>query len=221
MCGRYTLTHPELIPRWFDEISDVRMPPRFNIAPTQDAPVIRISEEGSYELTQLRWGLIPHWAKDPTIGSRLINARSETAHEKPSFRAPFRSRHCLVLADGFFEWETKQAGKFPHFFKRSDSRPFAFAGLWDRYRDKDQTIESFTVLTCDANPLVARIHPRMPVILADSSIDRWLERGSREEEYLDLLRPFPEEDMESFPVSRRVNSPRNDDPRCVQPLNNN
>lgn len=220
MCGRYTLTNPALIPKWFDEISDVRMPPRFNIAPTQEAPVIRVSEEGDRELRQLRWGLIPHWSKDPSIGSRMINARSETVHEKPSFRGPFRSRHCLVLADGFYEWEKRDGGKFPHLFRRADSRPFVFAGLWDRYKEEDRAIESFTILTCDANSLVARIHPRMPVILPDSSIDRWLARGNRQEEYLDLLRPFPEEEMESFPVSRRVNSPSNDDPRCVRPIEN-
>ena len=218
MCGRYTLTRPGEVGELF-EISETRIPPRFNIAPTQTAPALRLDEAGQKVVSLLRWGLVPHWwNKSELPKSPFINARSESVAEKPAFRDPFRFRRCLIPADGFFEWKREGSRKQPFLFRRSDERLFAFAGLWDRNRKEDETIESMTILTCPANRVVGEIHDRMPVILESSDMWEWLEPGSSESELLDLLQPFPADRMAYFPVSRQVNSPRFDNPACIEPL---
>ena len=228
MCGRFTLaTAPQALAELFelDEVPDLS--PRYNIAPTQDAPVVRLvtSEERGGRparvLHLLRWGLVPSWAEDPTVGYRMINARAETAARKPAYRAAFRRRRCLVLADGFYEWKTLGRGrKQPHLCRMKDGRPFAFAGLWERWKGpKDERLESCTLLTCQPNELCAEVHDRMPVILAPGDYDRWLDPELQDAAELEaLLAPYPAGEMVSFPVSPRVGNARLDDPGCVAPL---
>ena len=173
---------------------------------------------GERRLELLRWGLIPAWADDPAIGSRMINARSETAAEKPSFRRAFKERRCLIAADGFYEWQKTNGGKQPYHLRMRDGRPFAFAGLWESWKeDGEGEIRSCTILTTDANDLVGEVHHRMPVILPPEIYDLWLDPTVREaEQLLSLLIPYPPEDMEAYPVSRRVNNPSNNEPSCVE-----
>lgn len=168
----------------------------------------------------MRWGLIPSWADDPAIGNRLINARSETAAEKPSFRSAIKQRRCLVPVDGFYEWQaTGKKTKQPHLIRLKDGQPFALAGLWERWTAPDgELVESFTILTTDANAMMQPIHDRMPVILSREDYDRWLDAGTPLEEIKGLLRQFPADQMENFPVSTVVNNPRNEVPECVQPM---
>lgn len=194
--------------------------PRYNIAPTQDVAAVRMKPGAEFpELAMLKWGLVPAWADDPKIGYRMINARSDTASEKPAFRKAFRQRRCLIPADGFFEWLTEGKRKLPHYFTLRDGGLFAIAGLWDRWRRDDQVIESCTLLTTDANELVRSLHDRMPVILPPEFYDHWLDPHVEEPPELQaLLRPFPADQMAIMPVEPVVNSPANDDPRCIQPL---
>ncbi|MCB1056336.1 MAG: SOS response-associated peptidase, partial [Acidobacteria bacterium] len=168
----------------------------------------------------MRWGLIPHWAKDPSIGNRLINARAETAAEKPAFRSSFSKRRCLVPADGFYEWQKTGGRKQPFYLQLKEHRPFAFAGLWARWKaSEDETVQSFTLLTTTPNEVAAKVHDRMPVILPPESYDRWLDPELHDREALEaLLLPYPAEAMEAYPVSTLVNSPQNDDPRCIEPI---
>jgi putative SOS response-associated peptidase YedK len=201
------------------EISEVQIPPRYNIAPTQAVPVVRLSEDGERELELLRWGLIPSWARDPTIGSRMINARAETVHQKPAFRGAFRSKRCLVPADGFYEWQKLPGSvRRPYLFGLNEGEPFAFAGLWERYEARDQVTQSFTIITCEANQLVGEFHPRMPVILPRDFYSSWLEPSMPSQDLIKCLNPYPAELMRSTPVSLHVNNPRNDSPDCVQPV---
>lgn len=165
----------------------------------------------------LRWGLIPSWADDPGIGARMINARSETVAEKPSFRRAFKDRRCLIPADGFYEWQRTNGGKQPYYFQTEDRRPFAFAGLWESWSREGEEIHSCAILTTNANDLVGEIHPRMPVILPPEDYDLWLDPDARESDLLlPLLRPYPAGDMQAHPVSRKVNKPSNNDPGCVE-----
>jgi putative SOS response-associated peptidase YedK len=168
----------------------------------------------------LRWGLIPSWAKDPAIGMKLINARAETVAEKPSFRKSFKQRRCLVLADGFYEWQKEGRVKQPYYIRLKSERPFAFAGLWDHWADADEkTIESCALLTTEPNELMAPIHHRMPVILNPDAYDDWLDPDQQDVARLvTLLGPYPAGEMVANPVSRLVNNARFDDPRCVEPL---
>jgi putative SOS response-associated peptidase YedK len=195
--------------------------PRFNIAPTQAVAAVRARAGGGRELVALTWGLIPSWSKDRAIGSRMINARAETVGEKPAFRAALRARRCLILADGFYEWQKLGARKQPHHIRMRDGRPFAFAGLWERWTPPDgDPVESCTIITTVPNEIVAPIHDRMPVILAPAELDLWLDPGVRDPAVAaGLLRPHPAGDMVAYPVSLRVNSPGADDPSCVVPLN--
>ena len=174
---------------------------------------------GQRQLAWLRWGLVPSWARDTAIGNRLINARAETAAEKPAFRAAFRSRRCLIVADGFYEWQRAGNRKQPYFFHLRDDRPFAFAGLWEVWETPDRSrVESCTLLTTVANGLVRPIHDRMPVILAAADYTPWLDAGVEEPKRLaSLLGPYPSEAMAADPVGPRVNSPGNDDPGCIEP----
>jgi putative SOS response-associated peptidase YedK len=172
------------------------------------------------ELALLRWGLIPSWSKDPAIGNRLINARAETAREKPSFRNAFRRHRCLIPANGFYEWQRRERGKQPYFVRMRDGRLFAFAGLWDRWENPGKdVIETCTILTTTANAILAPIHDRMPVILPAGEYDRWLDPSLKDPGSLaPLLVPFPPEEMLAFPVSPRVNAPSTDDEGCIAPL---
>jgi putative SOS response-associated peptidase YedK len=222
MCGRFTLTVDpgqlqEAFP-WVDFPENI--PQRYNIAPTQAVGIV--PNDGFNRLDFYNWGLIPFWAKDPKIGSRMINARSETISEKPSFRGSFKYKRCLVLADGFYEWskQPNSKSKIPHFIHMKDGKPFAFAGLWDAWHSDDGSeIRSFTIITTEPNQLLQNIHNRMPVILPPDAYLPWLQEGESDSELLkSFLKPFPGEAMEAFPVSRAVNSPQNDTPECVLPL---
>ena len=217
MCGRYTLATPvsKLAEQFGFDDSSVEIPPSYNVAPTQSVAAV-LEEGGRRRLEVLRWGLIPPWADDPQIGSRMINARSETVAEKPSYRRAFRERRCLIPADGFYEWQRTNGAKQPYYIHLEDGTPFAFAGLWESWKG-DGEIRSCTILTTGANALVDEIHERMPVIVAPDAYDVWLDPASERDELTGLLAPYPEEEMEAYPVSRFVNSPSNNDPRCVEP----
>jgi len=219
MCGRYTLRTPveKLAEEFGLEDSSVDLPPNYNVAPTQGVAAV-LAENGHRRLEVLRWGLIPPWADDPQIGSRMINARAETAHEKPSFRRAFRERRCLIPADGFYEWKRTNGTKQPYYIHMKEGRPFAFAGLWESWREEDgPEVRSCAILTTRPNALASEIHDRMPVILPAGSREAWLDPEAEKEELLALLEPYPEDEMEAYPVSRYVNSPQNNDPRCVEP----
>ena len=217
MCGRYTLATPvgRLAEEFGFDTSSKHFRTSYNVAPTQQVPAV-LAEGGTRRLEMLRWGLVPSWADDPGIGARMINARSETAPEKPSFRRAFRRRRCLIPADGFYEWKRLNGSKQPYYFRIDGGRPFAFAGLWENW-NKDGEIRSCAILTTTANELVEEVHERMPVILPRDRYDAWLDPEAEEEQLAALLVPYPDDDLEAYPVSRFVNSPGNDDPRCIEP----
>jgi putative SOS response-associated peptidase YedK len=221
MCGRFTLTDPDAdlaVQFNLPEIPEIS--PRYNIAPTQPVAAVRTAAGTELrELVFLRWGLIPFWANDPKIGARMINARSETVAQKPAFRAAFRKRRCLVVADGFYEWQKQNGAKQPYFIRLRDSRPFAFASLWEHWKGPDDSVvESCTLLTTQPNVLLKPLHNRMPVIVHPRDYGLWLDPEVQETGPLqDLFHPYPPDDMDAYPVSRWVNSPANDDPRCIQP----
>lgn len=221
MCGRFTLAAPrtELLDI-FPLFEGMDLPPRYNIAPTQTVPVLRANpDSGQPEPALLRWGLVPSWADDPTIGNSLINARSETVASKPAFRSAYRRRRCLIPADGFYEWQKLGGKKQPFYFQLRDRQPFALAGLWEDWEREGEVIQSFTILTTSANELVRPIHERMPVILRREDHDRWLDPANITGAGLDLLlRPFPAAWMVGYPVGNLVNNPRFDDPKCILPL---
>ncbi|MGH6718055.1 MAG: SOS response-associated peptidase [Alphaproteobacteria bacterium] len=219
MCGRFTLrAKPEDVARAAGAgLGRLDVRPRYNIAPTQPVLAFRA---GAAEAVTLRWGLIPSWAKDAAIGSRMINARAETVALKPAFRGPFRRRRCAIAADGFYEWQRTAGAKQPFFLRLVGDRPFAFAGLWDAWQGPEGTIESCTIITTQANPLVQPIHDRMPVILTGDAILRWIATPAAAADGLRaLLVPWPAEAMDAYPVSRRVNSPAHDDAACIAPVN--
>jgi len=197
--------------------------PRFNIAPSQPVAVVRLASDSAdlkRQMALLRWGLIPGWAEDPAIGNRLINARAETVADKPAFRSALRRRRCLVLADGFYEWQKTGSRKQPYFIRMRDDRPFAFAGLWELWEGAQHSaIESCTLLTTGANEVVRPIHDRMPLIFPPEAYDRWLDpQSQRSQDLAPLLRPYPAEPMEAYAVSTLVNSPAHEDPRCIEPV---
>lgn len=221
MCGRFTLTADEsaiqaTLP-WVHVPEG--MQPRYNIAPTQ--PVAVVANDGRNRLDYFVWGLIPSWAKDPEIGSRMINARAETLAEKPSFRSAFRRRRCLILADGFYEWQKTDGGrKVPMYIRLASGQPFAFAGLWENWNSPDgSNILTCTIITTQPNSLMEPIHNRMPVILPPALYPIWLEPGEQDPARLaKLLVPYPPEEMSAYAVSPLVNSPHNDSPVLIQPL---
>lgn len=221
MCGRYTLRARlnQLLQIYAAE-SDVELEPRYNIAPTQDVAAVRSTADSpSRELVLLHWGLIPSWANDPKIGNRMINARGETVAEKPSFRTALKRRRCLVLADGFFEWKKEGKSKQPYFIRMKDEGPIAFAGLWEHWNKNGLTIESCTIITTSANKLMSELHDRMPVILSGNDIDVWLDRKVEDSEtLLPMLDPYPDDEMEAYPVSTLVNSPKNESSECIEHL---
>lgn len=219
MCGRYTLTAPkDSIADAFDLSSLPELHPRYNIAPTQEVAVVRRGPNGEREMALLHWGLIPFWAKDPSIGNRMINARAETVAEKPSFRNAYKKRRCLVVADGFYEWKKEASGpKQPFYVRLKEGEVFAFAGLWEKWDKEEEAIESCTLLTTSPNTLMAEFHHRMPVILHPDDYDTWLDPELKGGERLEgLLQPYEPEAMEAYPVSRMVNSPANDAPGCIE-----
>lgn len=196
------------------------MKPRYNIAPTQMAPVV--VNHGEVVLKDMRWGLIPFWAKDEAIGSRMINARAETVKEKPSFRSSLKQKRCLVLADFFYQWQKIPGSthKQPMCIHLQAREPFVFAGLWDTWKKPDDSrIESYTIITCEPNDLMRPIHNRMPVILKREDYNQWLDPKNEDVERLaKLLGPYPEKDMAAHPVSTLVNNPKFDDPSCIEPV---
>lgn len=231
MCGRYTTTGDlkelERLVRFICKVADFK--PRYNVAPRQVVPVL-VAENGQTVLKPMRWGLIPPWAKDDKIGDRLINARSETLTEKPSFRRPFEQQRCLIPADGFYEWQTTPGGKQPFWFTMKNGGYFCMAGLWEKWHrphvegelglddtgsSVNQTVETFTIITTTPNPMVAAVHDRMPVILGQEHYQWWLTTRFEPEFLKTLLRPYPAENMECRSVSKVVNDARREGVECL------
>jgi putative SOS response-associated peptidase YedK len=214
MCGRYALTSPPaVIAERFHLLWTPELAPHYNIAPAQTIPVVRETEQGR-ALSMLKWGLIPSWAKDATIGMKLINARGETLAEKPAFRSAYRQRRCLIPADAFYEWKAVAERKQPYCIRLREDGPFGMAGLWERWQAPDgQVVESCTIVTVDANALVAELHERMPLIVAPADYDAWLSAEST-----GLPPALPAEAMRAYPVSRLVSNARNDVPACLDPV---
>jgi putative SOS response-associated peptidase YedK len=216
VCGRFAFYSPsEAVARLFGASGSIDMKPRYNIAPTQYVAAIRNADDDSRELVELRWGLVPFWAKDPAIGNRMINARAETVAEKPSFRNAYRQRRCLVLADGFYEWHREGDVKVPYFISLVSGEPFAFAGLWENWksRETDETLQTATIVTTEADQYLSRIHHRMPVVLERDRADRWL--GGDMDLLDDVTRHPPK--FRAWPVDRKVNNARNESPDLVDP----
>jgi putative SOS response-associated peptidase YedK len=220
MCGRYTLTADidTISQRFKLDTHGLKIEPRYNIAPSQEAPVI-VVEDGKV-LKMMKWGLIPFWAKDESIASKTINARAETLHHKPSFKKSLTEKRCLVPADGFYEWKKEGRGKIPIRFVLKNRDVFAFAGLWDTWRNQiGELVFSFTIITTKANALVRPIHNRMPVILKKEYEELWLDPKVNDiDKLLSLLIPYPPEMMEAYRVSSLVNSPKEDSPECIKPV---
>jgi putative SOS response-associated peptidase YedK len=215
MCGRFAFYSPsEATAALFGVSGSIAVEPRYNIAPTQYIAAIRDSEEDGRELAMLRWGLVPFWAKDPSIGNRMINARAETVAEKPAYRAAYRRRRCLVLADGFYEWHKEGSGKTPYYISAANGAPFAFAGLWENWqsKDSDETIQSATLITTAANDYLSSLHHRMPVILETGTADRWLAGDNELVEF--VVKHGPE--LRAWPVDRRVNNARNEGEELIE-----
>lgn len=222
MCGRYRLGRGrDAFLKYFGVDDEIDWSARYNIAPTQDAPVIlQDSIQPVRHAALMRFGLIPSWSKDASGSARMINARAESAAEKPAFRDPLKLRRCIVPADGFYEWRQNGKVRQPYCFEVGNSQIFGFAGLWDRWRAPDgKNIESFTILTTQPNALLSGIHDRMPAILNPDDYDMWLDPGMKDvQAALEVIHPFDARQMRSFPVSTRVNSPDNDDEACAKPV---
>ncbi|HLN08687.1 MAG TPA: SOS response-associated peptidase [Xanthobacteraceae bacterium] len=213
MCGRYAITTaPEAILRWFKIVgTPPNLPPHYNAAPGQDLPVVRIHPEtGERVLSDLRWGLIPYWSKDRKIGWKCINARGETARTAPAFRSAYNARRCLVPANAFYEWRANGKTKQPFAIAPRDRGLFAFAGLWENWKDptSEEWVRTFTILTTTPNEVVALLHDRMPVIVGPGDYDRWLDTKF---DPAALIQPYPAEEIVTWPVSTRINRPENDD----------
>lgn len=212
MCGRYALhATPEVIALQFGLAGAPQLKPRYNITPGTDLLVV-----GPAGAARKRWGLVPAWAKDPSIGNRLANARAETVAEKPSFRQAFRRARCLVPASGYYEWQAVAGGKQPWYFTEKSGAPFGLAGLAERWVGPDGPLDTVCLITTEPNALAARVHDRMPVIIAPADYAAWLDPANGRAG--GLMRPYPESAMEAWPVSRRVNTPREDDAALISPL---
>ena len=220
MCGRFTLTSdPATLHAEFGIEAPADYRARYNIAPTQPVLAVVADRSGDWHAATLSWGLVPHWSKDRREAARRINARAESLQEKPAFRDSFRTRRCLIPADGFYEWEKAGRHSRPMLIRRQDGRPFAFAGLWARWLEQPgQPLYSCTIVTTEPTPSLAHIHDRMPVILDARARSIWLDRSSDVETLQPLLRPAEQEPLEWHPVSTLVNSADNDLPECIQPL---
>ena len=225
MCGRYVIA---ALPEELFARLRVAMPgnfhPRFNVAPTQDAPILRVTGDGSLAIRHHRWGLVPFWSAEPSIGNRLINARSESAAEKPAFKEAFTHRRCVVPTTGFYEWKKIGSAKQPFLVSRNDGQPFVYAGLWEKWTGASKSpgespLYTFTILTCTPSASIAGLHDRMPVILDEKAVRIWLDPDQRDVDTLaSILRPPADDVLKMHPVSRRVNSPQNDDPSLVDPI---
>lgn len=221
MCGRYTLRAPgkafaAVLRRQVAELALAR----FNVAPGEILPVVVQTEEGIRQLRSFLWGLVPGWTRPGEKASPIVNARAETVQAKPAFRQPFRQRRCAVPADGFYEWRTEGGKKRPFFFRLKEDEPFAFAAIWEEWQQPDGgAIPSFCLLTTEANAVLAPVHHRMPVMLDQAGVDRWLGAAAAESEatLAPLLRPFPPERMEAVAVNPWVNRAGNEGPRCLEP----
>lgn len=219
MCGRYVLSKPHnVVDRFGVAQSKMPLEPKFNIAPSQVMPVVLQESSGEVTLEGLKWGLVPFWSKEPKAEYSTINARAEGIDTKPAYRKPIRSQRCIIPATGFYEWEKTPHGKVPHFIHLKTDEIFGFAGLYDIYRNKEgQELKTFTIITTEANSLVEKLHNRMPVILHRENEAEWLDRETTDvHQILRLLKPYPADLMEVYPVSRRVNSPEVDEPELLQ-----
>lgn len=221
MCGRFTVARIERVAAAFPRYRFPPYPARYNVAPT-DAILVK-RDDGTPDVVALRWGLVPGWARDASIGSRLINARAETLAEKPSFREALARRRALILADGFYEWRTGPHGREPVYFRLAGGEPFAFAGLWERWwgpkdRRTEQPLETATIVTVPANALVAPVHDRMPAILTPEGRERWLAGTTPVAAALHELGPYDPAAMEAYAVGRRVNRTGYDEPDCIEPV---
>ena len=224
MCGRYELhSHPAAVALAFGLAQPPDLQARYNIAPMTEVPIVRVNAEGHRELVRVRWGLVPRWAKDPTIGARMINARGETVADKPSFQMPYRRHRCLLPADGFYEWQSTTAPsagadsqrKQPMHIGMADGALFGLAGLFERWRSEDgNVLDTCAIVTTEANALLASIHDRMPVIIAPEHYERWLDPADAD--VADLIAPYPSAAMACYPVSTRVSNVRNDDPAVLE-----
>ncbi len=237
MCGRYVLNASkdllEQVAPFAEKAQADNYKASFNLAPSQKAPFVRLSSAGKEELVMARWGLIPSWAKDPSVGVRMINARAESVEEKPSFKAPFEQRRCLVLATGFYEWKAINSGsraiKQPYYFFHEGNELMTFAGLWEVWTDPrprpkasedigPAVVTSFTILTTEPNDLLADYHDRMPVIIAPKNRTKWLSPKTEKQHLLELCKPYPAGSMGAYPVSRNVNSPSQNSPANIEPM---
>ncbi len=216
MCGRFAFyTTREATAALFGATTSTEVVPRYNIAPTQFIAAVRGDEQDAPELAMLRWGLVPFWAKDPSIGNRMINARSETVAEKPSFRNAYKKRRCLILADGFYEWRKEGDGKTPYYISLADGSPFAFAGIWEHWNSKesDESLQSTAIITAAASDFMAQLHQRMPVVVRPEQADRWLAGDA--ELLSEVIDNSPE--FRAWPVDRKVNNARNEDAALIDP----
>ena len=227
MCGRYgRRADKQRIAEWMQAhdtnvFDETYLAPSYNIAPTDFQPIVRLDRDGQRELTVMRWGLVPYWAKDSKIGFSTINAKSETVTTSPTFREAMKRRRCLVPAEWFYEWQKTDAKmKQPYAISLRDDSLFAFAGLWERWKDKakDQVLETYTILTTDPNELLEPIHNRMPVILAPKDYQRWLEPGEPTHLPVDLLKPYPAEEMKAWKIGSAVGNVRNNAPELIAPI---
>ncbi len=218
MCGRFSLTKPiKTIQEHFKiEKISLEFKSRFNIAPTQNIPIV-VSTQENRQLTLMRWGLIPSWAKEEKIGNRMINARAETVEEKPSFKSSFKSKRCLVPTDGFIEWKSNGDKKVPQYIQMASHDLFAFAGLWSEWNQGSTKLKTFTIITTEANTALKSIHHRMPVIIPPEEYSNWLTPTTSSETLKELLKPYTDE-LEFFPISNLINSPKNDSMECLLPL---
>lgn len=223
MCGRYTLSKPQAIPARFNAVDkDLNFDASYNIAPGFTSPVV-FNNNQERLVKMMKWGLVPFWADDINIGYKMINARRENIENKPAYRVPVRKRRCLIPATGFYEWKPLnlegKPEKYPWYYTVKNMQVFAFAGLFDIWKDKqDHELFTYTIVTTDSNELVDEVHPRMPVILEKEDEDLWTDPGTELNDALELLDAYPAKNMQSTPVSRRVNSPRNDDPNLLKPV---
>jgi putative SOS response-associated peptidase YedK len=219
MCGRFVTVIPaDELKAIFDLIELPKIEPRYNVAPTQNIGVVRQTDDSTNHYDQLKWGLVPSWSKDPSKGASLINARSETVAEKPSFRHAIKKNRCIIPVSGFYEWSHVGTEKHPHFIHLADKSPMCLAGIWEHWKSPDGTnvIETFSILTTTANKLVSVLHERMPVILMPDTYGLWLDKNLQDPHHLEhLYAPFPDELMTFYEVPRLVNNPRFDSPACI------
>ena len=222
MCGRFTRKENfQQLAKLLGMLHLPDLPPHYNIAPSQFITCVRFNPESQdRELVDLKWGFVPSWAHDPSLGHKMINARAETVADKPSFRKAFQERRCIILADGFYEWKRVGQGKQPYYIHFTDNRPFAFAGLWERWEQGNTpSLDSCAILTTTPNILMESLHHRMPVILHPKDYVRWLDPTLHERQSFEsILQPFPSTEMEAYPVSTLVNNPRYESRACYQSI---